>query len=131
MSSLLLLLLPSVAVAEVSDKMATIPEVLIQGAIAAAIAFAVSRLRWWLALIAAGWALLLAVGVYGLWEERHMREAVLHQQGIKYFAALLAEVGCVVAGGAFGAVLNRRAWRAQQAVPADVSASAALRQSRG
>lgn len=122
MASFLFLLLPSVAVAEVSDKMATIPEVFIQGAIAATIAFALSRFRWWLVLIAAGWALLLAAGVYGLWEEKHMREAVLHEQGIKYFAALLAELGCVVAGGALGAFLNRRAWRAQQAIPADVQA---------
>ena len=116
---LLLFLLPSVAVAEVSDKMATIPEVLIQGAAAAAIAFAVSRFRWWLIFIAAGWALLLTVGACGLWEEKHMREAVLHEQGIKYFAAFLAEVGCVVAGGVFGALLNRRAWRAQQGVQRD------------
>ncbi|RAP57078.1 hypothetical protein [Oleiagrimonas sp. MCCC 1A03011] len=118
-ASLLLLLLPSVAVAEVSDKMATIPEVLVQGAVAAAIAFAVSRFRWWLVFIAASWALLLAVGAYGLWEEKHMREAVLHEQGIKYFVALSAEFGCVVASGVLGAFLNRRARRAQQGVQRD------------
>jgi len=85
---LFLLILPSVAFAEVSDKMPSIPEIMIKGIVIAVVVFVAGRFKWWLGLVLLPIAVLFVVGAISLWNEAGMREALLKEQGWVYFGAL-------------------------------------------
>ena len=99
------------AFAEVSDKMHTIPELLGQSAIVAVLVFLICLWRWWLALFASALPILFFFGTYGLWQEVAMRRALLQEQGLIYFVAMLVADTLVLVGVvAGGAVAWRRRW---------------------
>lgn len=100
-------LFPITSAAEVSDKIPPIPEILTYGFVIGVVAMLLSWLRWWLTVPAVFVAAFLALGIYGFWEEPYMREAVLHEQGFVYFAALAAQAAMVLVGAAIGLRLGR------------------------
>ena len=107
------------AFAEVSDKMHTIPELLGQGAAVAAVVFHFGLWRWWLALVASPVAILFFVGTYSLWQEVPMRQALIHEQGMVYFVAMLIADTLVLLGVLAGGALAWRRSAAQQGIQAD------------
>jgi len=107
------------AFAEVSDKMHTIPELLGQGALVALVVFLLSLWRWWLALIALPAPILFFVGTYSLWLEVPMRQALIHEQGMVYFVAMLVADTLVLLGVVVGGALAWRRRAAQQGIQAD------------
>jgi hypothetical protein len=108
MALLVLLTSPSVVLAEVSDKMLPIPLVVTQGVAFATVALALAWYRWWLAVLGIGFGLLMVIGTVELWREVHMREALIHEQGVRYFVALAAGDLLVVIASVVGAVVGRR-----------------------
>ncbi len=84
------LLLPSIAIAEVSDKMPSLFLVLGQGLLVAIVLFALSWFRWWLVFVGVLVAAFLFTGTIELWRDTPMREALLREQGLRYFFALAA-----------------------------------------
>jgi len=107
------------ALAEVSDKMHTIPALLGQGAIVAALVFLLCLWRWWLALFASALPILLFFGTYGLWQEVAMRQALLQEQGLVYFVAMLVADTLVFAGVVAGGAVAWRRRAAQQGTQAE------------
>jgi hypothetical protein len=121
----LLLVMPGLAAAEVSDKMPTIPAILIQGAVVGTVLFALCRFRWWFVALGIPIAVWFVAGTVALWLEAPMRQALLQEQGGIYFiSAAIADV-LVVAGTVGGALLGwRRRHAAQQRLAADAPQAA-------
>jgi type VI protein secretion system component VasK len=103
-----ILLLPNLAIAEVSDKMPSLFAVLGQGLLVAALLFSLSWFRWWFVVVGALVTVFLITGTIELWREAAMRDALLHEQGLRYFVALAATDLLALLATAAGAVL---AWR--------------------
>ena len=101
-------LLPSLALAEVSDKMPSLLAVLAQGLLVAVFVFALSWFRWWLVIVGLSITTFLVTGTISLWRETPMREALLHEQGLSYFVALAATDLLTLIAAALGAVAG---WR--------------------
>ena len=99
--SLAMVLIPE-AHAEVSDKMPTIAELWIQGAIIGAALFFAARWKVWLAVISLTVAVLLAYGAYDLVNDPYIGPAIRAEQGARYVAAAygsgIIPVGAVILG---------------------------------
>ncbi len=104
--AVMLLALPGLAAAEVSDKMPSIPAVLLQGAIVGTVLFVLCRYRWWLVALGALTALLFVTGTVDLWQDLPLRQALLHEQGASYFLALSIADALVIFGTLAGACLG-------------------------
>jgi hypothetical protein len=100
--------LPSVAFAEVSDKFASIPELLLQGLIASIMGFFLARWHSWLAVIGIAVGIVMFSGISLLWQDEHMGEALFAEQGVKYFIALVFSGLAVVASSILGAFVRLR-----------------------
>ncbi|MCP3848822.1 MAG: hypothetical protein GY694_01100, partial [Gammaproteobacteria bacterium] len=83
--AVVILLIPGIAVAEVSDKMATQQSILMTGVIVGIVAMLSGYFKWWISLIFLLFVILTVIGTISLWNEYHMREALLHEQGWQYF----------------------------------------------
>jgi hypothetical protein len=116
------LLSPSLALAEVSDKMPSISAVLLQGSVVAALFFALSWFRWWLVVRGVLVSTFFTVGTIELWREVPIREALLNEQVSKYFVALATTDLLALAASILGAVF---CWRkrhvAQPIIPPDAA----------
>lgn len=104
--ALILLLIPSVAIAEVSDKMPSISNIVLQGSIIAVFIFFAGRFRWWLGILLSPVFILFVVGTISLWNEEGMREALLKEQGWVYFGALTFQSLIIGVATLFGAILG-------------------------
>jgi hypothetical protein len=119
---LIALLSPSLALAEVSDKMLSISTVLLQGSVVAGLLFALSWFRWWLVVLGVLVSAFFIVGTIELWHEVAMRDALLNEQGSKYFVALAATDLLALAASVLGAVFGWRKRRpAQPIIPPDAA----------
>jgi hypothetical protein len=99
-----MLLIPTIAAAEVSDKIPSMGFILGQGVVFAAVALVLSWFRWWFAFLGVGVGVLMLSGIWDMWQESYMRTAILNEQGPQYF--VVAVVGALlVLGGAFGGVV--------------------------
>ena len=96
------------AVAEVSDKMQSITEILLTGICILLVAIGVGFIRWWLSAIFVIVGLLFTVGHISLWQDIHMRNALLGEQGWYYFGALGLEQLLIYAGALGGIYLGRK-----------------------
>src|SRR5262245_42429756 len=105
---LLLTVAPPPLMAEVSDKMPTIMEILLQGAIVGVALFLLSSLRWWLVVPGLAIAFWFVASTVALWLEVPMPEALIHEQGIRYFAFAVAADLLVLLGATGGVVFGRR-----------------------
>ena len=105
---LILLVLPTVALAEVSDKMPSIIHITLQGIAIAAVIFILGWFRWWLGALLLPIFVLSVVGTIALWNEVGMREALLNEQGWSYFGALVFEDFIIGLATVVGAVLGYR-----------------------
>ena len=98
----ILLLLPIPALAEVADKMPTQQSILITGAGLGIISFSIGYFRWWLSLGFLGFALLKLIETISLWNEYHMRVALLKELGSQYFVSLGVEFLMILVGSILG-----------------------------
>lgn len=105
---LFLLLVPSAAFAEVSDKMPSITSIFIQGTAIAAILFVVGKFRWWLGVLFSPVVILFVISAISLWNEVGMRETLLKEQGWLYFGALLFQCIVIGVGTTIGSILGYR-----------------------
>ncbi|MBU2983984.1 hypothetical protein KO528_01355 [Saccharophagus degradans] len=84
-----LIFICSACYAEVSDKMPSNIENLLKAIIVGLFCGFLSWFRWWLGAIGVIVFILSVVGIVSLWQEVHMREALLHEQGWNYFGSLV------------------------------------------
>ncbi len=98
-----------VVLAEIGDKMPTVLSTVLISATVAAIALGLSRLRWWLAL--------LALPVFGLWnwmvfaelQEPGFGNQIWSEMGTGYVVGQFAAINVPAMLGALGVVWMRRA----------------------
>lgn len=118
----IVLLSPNLALAEVSDKMPSISAVLLQGALVAALLFVLSWFRWWLVALGVLVSAFFIIGTIELWRDTPMRDALLNEQGSKYFVALAATDLLALASSILGAVFSwRKRHHAQPIIPPDAA----------
>jgi hypothetical protein len=96
------------AFAEVSDKMPSITEILFTGIGLFALAFGVGFIRWWLSVVFVLVGVLYSVGYVSLWQDLHMRNALLNEQSWHYFGALGIEQLLIYAGACGGIYIGRK-----------------------
>ena len=96
------------ALAEVSDKMPSITEILLTGICIFMVAIGVSFIRWWLSVIFVFIGALFTIGHFSLWQDIHMRNALLNEQGWYYFGALGVEQFLIYVGAFGGIYLGRK-----------------------
>lgn len=102
------LLIPTVAAAEVSDKIPSIGFLLAEGIVFGAAALALAWLHRWLVLLGVALATIMLWGTWDLWQEPYMRTALMNEQGRGYFVSATVS-SLLVAGGALGGlVLGKR-----------------------
>lgn len=97
--------LPARALAEVSDKVPTVPEFIVVGMICGALAFGLASWKWWLAGFGAAIVAVMCGMAADLLE---IREALLHELGWSYFLAGATSILIVVVATGAGAI---RGWR--------------------
>jgi hypothetical protein len=71
--------------AEVSDKIASIPQMWLQGFLFGGIGFLLSTKKWWLSLIGFILVFAMASGTYDMQTDKFMSAAVINEQGEGYF----------------------------------------------
>ena len=87
-----MLLVPGMALAEVSDKIPSMVNLVVSGLVVSVLAFILAIRNLKLALIN---VLILAwflEGFWWLWSDAALREAVLHEQGGIYFVLLIGRI---------------------------------------
>ena len=99
---------PVSALAEVSDKMATIPQLWVQGAIGSLALLLLVRLSRWFALPGAAVVAFLGIGSYETFADPFVGPAILHEQGTPYLASSYGSVALMAAGLIVGFAPNRR-----------------------
>ena len=104
----LLLLPPSIGLAEVSDKMPTISSIYITAISVGVVAFLLAWFRWWLVFLGLLAGIAFAIGTTSLWQETAMKEALITEQGMKYFIALAFQSIFAFTGALLGFALARR-----------------------
>ncbi|MES9970204.1 MAG: hypothetical protein ABW092_09235 [Candidatus Thiodiazotropha sp.] len=100
---LIMVLIPSVSCAEVSDKMPSISEIFFQGIFISVGVFMAGWFRWWLGVLFLPLLFLFVAGTVLLWNVVPMRQALLNEQGWKYFGALALNdslIGIAIIAGA-------------------------------
>ncbi|MEP1871129.1 MAG: hypothetical protein ABJJ44_16485 [Paraglaciecola sp.] len=96
------------AFAEVSDKMSSITDILLTGTGLFVVAFGVGFIRWWLSVLFVFVGALYTFGCISLWQEIHMRNALLNEQGWYYFGALGLEQFLIYTGAFSGIYIGRK-----------------------
>jgi hypothetical protein len=100
---------PAIAVAEISDKVQTAPEIFLVGVGFAIVAYVLGTWRWWLSAVAGLLlAAILLVGCTDLFGANGLREALWNEMSSQYFATVVAAAGLVIVAGAWGSI---RRWR--------------------
>jgi hypothetical protein len=102
------------ALAEVSEKFATIPEIFLQGLIASIVGFFLARWRIWLVAVGIAAGALLFSRISLLWYDVHMGEALIAEQGYVYFVAIGFSGLAVIASSILGALLWLREYSAAE-----------------
>lgn len=106
LACVVLLCAPGPALAEVSDKMPSVWRIIGVGSMGSVCVLLAGWYRWWLAWVCLPVLLVFVSEPITLWNDPHMREALLHEQGYAYFGALvcvcalltLALIAGIVAG---------------------------------
>lgn len=122
-SLLVLATAPLIAHAEVADKMPSVPSIYAWSALLALVVFGAARLKWWLVFPASLVPAQALLGIYAIWEDPFMHEAVVAEFGFTYYGALLVQGLVTAIALAIGTWQGRKRHAAQQRVPADVTAS--------
>jgi hypothetical protein len=106
-STFVVLYAPSIF-AEVSDKIPSFARLWVEGAGAAIVGFLAARYTRWLWLIPIAFAALLLLGAWDMFADKHLAEAIRHEQGTNYeFVAWLAAV-LPIAATLLGYLARRR-----------------------
>jgi len=95
---------PMIAFAEVSDKVQSIPSILLMGAVIGVGTFFLGRFRWWLNFLLLPILIVIIAESILLWHETAMREAIIHEQGLIYFGALGIQSFFMLTGAVVGIV---------------------------
>lgn len=98
--------IPSVAFAEVSDKVPSISIVLILGLLIGSGLILLGLFRWWLNVLLMPIAILLIAENISLWNETAMRESLIHEQGWIYFGALAIQGVFILTGAITGIIFG-------------------------
>jgi len=96
------------AFAEVSDKIPSIGNLLVQGLAFGVIALGLAWFRWWLGAVGLAVALLMVSGTVDMWQAPYVGGAIRREQGIGYFVGALASALLVLAGSMVGAIVGFR-----------------------
>lgn len=104
----MLLVTPLSAHAEVSDKMASIPELWIQGIVCAVILLALVRWSVWFSILAIITITVFSVATYETFADPFIGPAIMKEQGVAYAVSSYGSVVVMFTGFVIGVVLNRR-----------------------
>jgi hypothetical protein len=105
---------PFPALAEVSDKMATIPQLWVQGLLSALILLVLVRASAWWIIPGVLAVAFFVYGAYSTFADPFMGQAVFHEQGIPYIVSAYGSAAVMGAGALVGLILNRKRWRRQR-----------------
>jgi hypothetical protein len=103
--AILLLTLPGLALAEVSDKVPHEMDIVAFAAVSAIISFFVASRRWWLGAVGVSLTVLAIVGAVDLLE---LREALWAERGLAYFLCIGVALIAIPIATSAGIV---RGWR--------------------
>ena len=96
--------LPSAAHAEISDKVAGAPEIILWGLAGALAAFVLARWSRWLSIAGVAGAALFVIGKADLAGINGLREALWSEMPASYFVAIAVSGSLIAAGAVIGAV---------------------------
>jgi hypothetical protein len=106
-STLVALYAPAI-VAEVSDKIPSFARLWIQGAGAAIVGLLAARYtRWWW-LVPIAFAALLLFGTWDMFADKHLAEAIRHEQGANYELVAWISAAFPIAATLVGYLVRRR-----------------------
>lgn len=105
---LLFTLTPAIGFAEVSDKMATISELWLQGLIVGAILFALVRWSHWYSVLAAVVVIFFFIASQKTFTDPYIGPAIMQEQGNRYKVASYGSVCLMLFGILSGLFINRR-----------------------
>jgi hypothetical protein len=105
---IILLAMPVAAHAEVSDKMATIPQLWMQGIIIAVVLLALVRWSVWFSILAFAVISFFGAATYDTFADPYVGPAILNEQGIPYVASSYGSVLLMFVGWLVGIWFNRR-----------------------
>lgn len=102
-----LTVIPSIVLAEVSDKLPSLATVVALGIFLGIGFFLLTMYRWWFCLVLFPVFFVLVSESINLWNEEPIREAILKEQGWIYFAILYARDASIMAALIGGAIIGR------------------------
>lgn len=73
------------ALAEVSDKIASIPGMWFQGLLLGGVAFFLASKAWWLSIVGIAFSIFLLFAVYDMQADENLRRSIILEQGNSYF----------------------------------------------
>ena len=91
-----LILIPSLAFAEVSDKMPSISKILFEGMIVGCVGFLLGRFRIWTGAIFFIFTLFFCIGTYGLISDPFVGKAIIAEQGAPYLIAVYGSIALMI-----------------------------------
>ena len=94
--------------AEVSDKMASIPQLWVQGIVIAIILFALVRWSVWLSIFAIVVITFFGIATYETLADPYVGPAIMKEQGVPYAVSAYSSVVAMLIGFVGGFMLNRR-----------------------
>lgn len=99
--------IPSIVLAEVSDKLPSLATVVTLGIFLGIGFFLLTMYRWWFCLVLLPVFFVLVSENVNLWNEEPIREAILKEQGWIYFAILFARDALIMAALIVGAIIGK------------------------
>lgn len=99
--------IPSIVLAEVSDKLPSLVMVVTLGIFLGIGFFLLTMYRWWFSLVLLPVFFVLVSENVNLWNEEPIREAILKEQGWIYFAILFARDALIMAALIGGAIIGK------------------------
>lgn len=99
--------IPSIVLAEVSDKLPSLATVVTLGIFLGIGFFLLTMYRWWFCLVLLPVFFVLVSENVNLWNEEPIREAILKEQGWIYFAILFARDALIMAALIGGAIIGK------------------------
>jgi putative exporter of polyketide antibiotics len=104
----LFLLLPQIVFAEVSDKIASISLMWMDGLVFGVIGLTLAYKKWWLVFLGILVSLVFISAAYDLETDQYLKEAILREQGVTYFIHAYVSAALIMALSVIGLWYGRK-----------------------
>lgn len=96
------------AMAEVSDKIVSVPGMWFQGLFFSGVAFLLASKKWWLSVVGVAFSMFLVSAVYDMQADENLKRSIILEQGNNYFLHGYSAYGLVAIGSISGLWLRFR-----------------------